>query len=69
MPQLSKVIESRKNWKEKAIQKSKELREERRAKKYYKERATLLASKLKKLEKNSKLALVTADKKKRFSLC
>jgi hypothetical protein len=64
MPQLSKIIEGRKNWKEKAIQKSKELREERRAKKYYKERATLLASKLEKSEKNLKLALVIVEKKK-----
>lgn len=64
MLQLSKVIEGRENWKEKAIQKSKELREERRAKKYYKERATLLASKLEKSEKNLKLALITVEEKK-----
>jgi hypothetical protein len=64
MPQLSKIIEGREKWKEKAIRKSKELREERRAKKYYKERATLLASKLEKSEKNLKLALVIVEKKK-----
>jgi hypothetical protein len=65
MPQLSKVIEGRENWKAKAIQKAKELREERRAKKYYKERVTILASELEKADKELKLALVTIKDKKK----
>ena len=65
MPQFSKVIEGRQNWKEKAISKSLELREERKAKKYYKRRATLLTSKVEKLEKELKSeSLTVKDKKK-----
>lgn len=69
MPQFSKVIEGRQNWKEKAIQKSHELREEKKAKKYYQQRATLLASKLEELEKKLKFTLVTVEEKKILNLC
>lgn len=66
MPQLSKVIEARQKWKDKAIQKSHELREEKKAKKYYQQRATLLYSKVEELEKELKFALVTVEDKKKL---